>query len=73
MITSIRKKIFYGMIIRYIIVNALKLNFTCVNGVRESTDRIVSITLLVILQLVPFILSYVLKAITENLDDEDTE
>ena len=61
------------MIIRYIIVSALKLNFTSVNGVRESTDRIVSITLLVLMQLVPFFISFVLKAITENLDDEETE
>ena len=44
-----RKKIFYGMIIRYFLMNALKLNMTLIVDLRESDDKTLAIVLLVLL------------------------
>ena len=72
-ITNTRKKILYGMIIRYFLINALKLNFTLINGVRESTDKYLSIGLLALLQLIPSFLIFILAKIDKDLDSEETE
>lgn len=48
-VTKARKKIFYGMIIRYFLMNALKLNMTLIVDLRESDDKTLAIVLLVLL------------------------
>ena len=54
-------------------MNALKLNMVLISGVRESEDRAYSIALLVLLQLMPVLLTYVLMKIDKDLDKEETE
>ena len=73
LVTKARKKIFYGMIIRFLLMNALKLNVTLISGARESTDKALSICLLVLMQLVPVIFTYVLVKIEDDLDSEENE
>ena len=75
LITNAKKKIFYGMLIRYILVNALKLNFTFIEGQRESTGNNLSLDLLIILQTMPIFFSCVLLLISKdnNMGNEVTE
>ena len=48
-VTKARRKIFYGMIIRYFLMNALKLNMALIVDLRESDDKTLAIVLLVLL------------------------
>ena len=74
-ITNAHKKIFYDAIIRYLLVNSLKLNMTLILTMKESEteERWISIALLVIFLLVPFALCYVLQKKKDKLDEEETK
>lgn len=73
LVTIARKKIFYSMAIRFLLMNCLKLNMVTINGVRETPDSASAILLLVVLQMMPFLLTYVLVKIEKDLNNEETQ
>ena len=68
-IDGTKKKIFFQMIIRYLIMNALKLSMSLIKGVGESTDRGYAIIALTSFQTVPFFFIYLLEVNKNDLDE----
>ena len=71
---DLKKKLFFDMLIRYSLLNALKLNLTALMGITASgLEKLPSIALLVILNLLPFVYSYVLIRKGDELKTEDNK
>ena len=71
-LADLKKKIFFNMLIRYSLLNALKLNLTALMGITASgLEKLPSIALLVVLNLLPFVYSYVLIRKGDELKTED--